>query len=143
MDEDSALEDQLRRAADLLDPVPPSALQAALAAFTYRTVDAELAELTFDSLAESAPVRGGEQPRFLTFRTGSRTIEIEITGPPRRIVGRLSPPEPAGVEIRHPAGTSAVTADALGRFNAPLPGSGPFSLRCGGVVTDWVGAALS
>lgn len=142
MDEDSALEARLRRAVASLDPVPPAALRAAREAFSLRTLGAELAELAFDSLDEAALVRGPDRaqgPRFLTFRADGLTIEVEITGPPRRIIGRLAPADAAEpVRIRRPGGSTTVTADALGRFTAPLPGPGPFSLRHGRVATDWV-----
>lgn len=67
MNEDAELEGRLRQAAELFDPVPDSLLRVATGAYSFRTIDAELADLTFDSLAGPAPVRGGEQPRLLTF----------------------------------------------------------------------------
>ncbi|SEG86448.1 hypothetical protein SAMN04489712_11986 [Thermomonospora echinospora] len=142
MDEDSELEARLRRAVAFLDPVPPESLRVAREALVFRALDAELAELAFDSLDDAAPVRGpgrAQGPRFLTFRAGETTIEVEVTDPPRRIVGRLIPADTAEpVRIRRPGGSTTVTVDALGRFTAPLSGPGPFSLRYGRVVTDWV-----
>jgi hypothetical protein len=155
---DHELDDELRRIAARLDPVPAALLHAAQAAFTWRGVDAELAELAFDSLADReslALVRGGDEPRLLTFHAADLTIELEIRPPVRehppaagvehRLVGQLLPPGPARVEVRHPDGVLTVEADELGRFAAERVSTGPISLRCqqagaarGPVVTEWV-----
>ena len=154
---DRELDDELRRIAARLDPVPQALVYAAEAAFTWRGVDAELAELTFDSLADRkglALVRGGGEPRLLTFHAADLTIELEILPPARerlpvgaehRLVGQLLPPGPAVVEVRHPDGVLTVEADELGRFAAERVATGPISLRCqqpgagaAPVVTEWV-----
>lgn len=158
MDDDVVLEQQLRRAVERYDPVPPPLARAAVDAFTWRTIDAELAELVFDSLATSAPVRGTGETRLLTFETETMTIEVEvsgaagptatagtaITGDARRVSGRLIPAQQADVELRAGDHQAIGTADQLGRFSLTAAGSGPFRLRCrpeGGaspVVTEWV-----
>jgi hypothetical protein len=148
-DDDDALADELRRAAQLIDPVPPELLHSAAGAFTWRTVDAELAELVFDSLVqEPAVVRGTGEPRLLTFQAAALTVEVEVVaeGAARRVVGRLIPARPAEVEIRFGDGLLTVTADELGRFAATWPGAGPMRLRCRAdddpgsaiVITEWV-----
>jgi hypothetical protein len=143
-------ERELRRAADLLDPVPERLVPMAVTAFAWRTIDADLAELIFDSLAESAPVsvRGPDQPRLLTFRAGELIIELELAaeGTTLRLVGRVAPAGPAEVEVRHRRGAVTVTADPLGRFAVGGLAPGALSLRCrpagaaSAVVTDWVTA---
>lgn len=146
--EDTELENELRGIAARVDPVPAGLLAAAEAAFTWRTVDAELAELIFDSRADAeslAVVRGGGEPRLLTFHAAELTVEVEVTraGPEHRLVGQLLPPGPARVQVRHPDGVLDLDADELGRFIAERVAPGPVSLRCerggeGQVVTDWV-----
>jgi hypothetical protein len=55
--------------------------EAARAAFTWRTVDAELAELLHDSALESTAVRGADDAaRTLSFVSGPITLEVEIDG---------------------------------------------------------------
>jgi hypothetical protein len=150
-DDDARLEAELRGAADRFDPVPAGLLQAALDAFGWRTVDAELAELVFDSLLDpddAALMRGSQGPRLLSFRAGELTIEVEITSArsSRGLVGQIVPPQQARVEIRHGAGVLPVEADDLGRFSAGSLPAGPISLRCRPsgegsgptLVTDWV-----
>lgn len=151
MHDDSELEEleqELRRAAAVFDPVPPGLQQYATAAYGMRTIDAELAELTFDSTLdrEALLVRGGEEARLLTFRSGAVTIDLEVSGAgsARRLVGRLAPGQPATIQVRSLDRVVEATADDLGRFAADLDRTGPFSLRCRlpgeprPVVTDWM-----
>ncbi len=150
MPDDDELEQELGRAERLLDPVPAQLLRGAVEMFDWRTIDAELAELVFDSVDARAAVlvRGSDQHRLLTFSAGDLGIELELTGTAaaRGITGRLIPAQPAEIEIRCADRQLTVAADALGRFSAAWPGSGPLSLRCrpaGGkaarqVVTEWI-----
>jgi hypothetical protein len=144
---DDELERELRQAADRFDPLPERARQGAVAAFTWRTVDAELARLAFDSL-ESATVRGPQYSRLFVFETDGLTIEIEVTGDGtgnRRIVGRLSPAQVAEIECRCGEQQTSTTTDDLGRFTIEVPPVGAFRLVCrrrgaGAVATEWVSA---
>jgi hypothetical protein len=145
------LEADLRRAAARFDPLPPALLDAAVGAFAWRTIDAELAELVFDSLTdhdEASLVRGAQPGRLLSFQSGDLAIEVEVTGTgaSRRLTGQLMPPQQASVQIRHGPDVITVEADELGRFGAGSLHRGPIRLRCdpvqgmarSPVVTDWV-----
>jgi hypothetical protein len=149
--DDARLEEELRELAARLEPVPDRLVQAALDAYAWRTVDAELAELAFDSLAdqdEAALVRGHQQERLLSFRASGLTIEVEVTaaGPARRLIGQLVPPQRAEVEIRRQDGVVTIATDEFGRFIADRMLAGPVSLRFGpapgedrsAVVTEWI-----
>jgi hypothetical protein len=148
--QDMRLEEELRELARRLDPVPDRLVQAAVDAYAWRTVDAELAELVADSLADvgHAAVRGIQPERLLSFRAGGLTIEVEVTpeGPSRRLIGQLVPPQQADVEIRHQDEVVTLATDKFGRFMADSVPAGPMSLRCGPaagldrspVVTEWV-----
>jgi hypothetical protein len=149
--DDTGLEQELRHLAAQIEPVPPQLLQAAVDAFTWRTIDADLAELVFDSLAdqrETALVRGSQHDRLLSFRAGDLAIEVEVAaaGSARSLIGQLDPPQRATVDIRHSGGVVTLQADELGRFSADSLPVGPVSLRCAlaaagtgpPVVTDWV-----
>ncbi len=149
--DETGLEEELRQAAARFDPVPGELLQVAAEAYTWRTIDAELAELAYDSLVdqdEISLVRGPPERRLLSFQTDDLTIDLEVTrtNSARGLVGQLVPPRQANVEIRVRAAAIAVDTDELGRFRAgPVP-AGPMSLRCRvvsaesgtDVVTDWV-----
>ena len=142
---DGALLAELRMLAVTVDPVPPAATAAARSAIAWRTMDAELAELTADTSVEPqlAGVRGVASPVMLTFEAPGLTVEVEVTeeGRSRRFLGQLVPPGPGDVEIRHGGGRVALTADEVGRFAASGLAPGPVSIRCRlaatAVETDW------
>lgn len=146
--DDAKLQEQLRQIAARFDPVPPRLLEAAVESYTWRTVDSDLAELVFDSLADDdvALIRGPEHARLLSFEASGLTIDVEVTGsgPDRGIVGQLAPPQRVAIEIRQGLNVTGLDTDELGRFSGPLR-AGPFSLRCRTgadpdrpVVTDWI-----
>ncbi|MYX43709.1 hypothetical protein GTW59_21985 [Streptomyces sp. SID89] len=142
--DDAVLEEELRQAAAVLDPVPAHLCQLAVEAYALHDLDARVAELTFDSLLDAAPVRGAlESPRMLTFQAGELTVDVEVTGD--GLLGQLLPPQPAAIEVLHGLRPSArLTADDLGRFAGDAPPTGPFALRlrtgADTVVTEWLRA---
>ena len=149
--EDEALEAELRRLAARDDPVPDLVLRAAMDAFSWRDLDSELAELVFDSLLDADPatlVRSSPGRRLVSFRTPAVSIDLEVTstGSGREVMGQITPPERASVQIRHREGQVTLDADELGRFMSAALRPGPISLRLvsaadgerPAVVTDWV-----
>ncbi|MGQ4436444.1 hypothetical protein ACN6K3_001006 [Streptomyces sp. SAS_260] len=144
--DDSLLEEELRQAAAILDPVPAVLRQLAMDAYALYDMDARLAELTFDSLVDAIPVRGAmDVPRMLTFTAGDLSIDVEVTS--EGLMGQVMPPQPAGIEVLNGPQAlrpTTLTADALGRFTGDAPPAGPFALRlrAGGevVVTEWLRA---
>ncbi|MGW5200564.1 hypothetical protein [Streptomyces spiralis] len=142
--EEAVLEDELRQAATVLDPVPEALRQLAVEAYALHDLDARIAELTFDSLLHALPVRGApDVPRMLTFQAGELTVDVEVSGD--GLMGQVMPPQPARIEVLSGPGAGArLTADDLGRFTADAPPTGPFALRLrtGGhvVVTEWLRA---
>ncbi|MEV0170544.1 hypothetical protein AB0I00_05380 [Streptomyces sp. NPDC050803] len=138
------LEEELRRAAGILDPVPPELCRIAVEAFALHDLDARIAELTFDSVVDAIPVRGAtDVPRMLTFRAGEVTVDVEVTG--QSLMGQVLPPQPVRIEVLGgPQSAAELTADAMGRFTTDAPPVGPFALRlrAGGevVVTEWLRA---
>lgn len=138
--EDAALLAELRAATELHDPVPERALAAARAAYTWRTIDAELAELQFDSLVDAAPVRGMAWPRQLSFDTGSAGLEIEVDGD--RIVGQVVPPAALTITLSRADGTTRTTdSDDIGHFTFTDVGEGTVRLSAalpdGSITTQW------
>lgn len=147
---DDELEAQLRRLATGRGPVPTELVTAAVEAFTWRDPDADLAELVFDSLLDQDAgtlVRGGQE-RLFSFRSGERTVDLEVTVADtwRTVIGQVTPPSPVAVSVRHRDGTVGVEADELGRFRAERVPPRPISLRLRTaadpaqteLVTDWV-----
>jgi hypothetical protein len=146
MPDDETLLRRIGEAYEAIDPVPGLVLVAARAAFGWRRVDAALAELTADS-AEAAPagIRGQDGPRLLVFTGAEVAVEIEVSGDgtDREIVGRLAPPAPADIAVRHSDGEVAARADRAGHFVVPAVPAGPISLvfqlaDASSIVTSWV-----
>jgi hypothetical protein len=132
----------LKAAIATSDPVPVHVIDAALASRTWRRVDAELAELVYDSLLEAALVRDGAGARQLTFESPELTVEVEVGV--AALDGQLVPPQPANVVVRHRGGSVTVAADHLGHFHVDGVPHGPLSLRCVShvsgvaIATSWV-----
>lgn len=144
--EDQRLLARLAAALDAADPMPESVVEAAKATFTWRTIDAELAALVFDSAAEElAGVRSAEATRQMTFRTPGVEIELVVVSETsRRLVGQLVPPQAADVTLHHEDDTRTVESDSLGRFTFHDVPKGSVRLTCklagedGAVVqTEW------
>ena len=89
---DDALQELLGLALRQADPVPEHVLAAARGAFTWRTIDQELADLVFDSATELMGVRDHGGTRQLTFQAPGLEIEVMVADPDtRRLVGQLVP----------------------------------------------------
>ncbi|KAB8194560.1 hypothetical protein FH608_015260 [Nonomuraea phyllanthi] len=137
------LEERLRVVAERLDPVPAELFEEAMRAYALRSLDAELAELTFDSWDElsATRVRGGGRARLLTFAAGEVVVELEVSN--GRLTGHVSGGLPADIVVQRRDGATRVHADELGRFATGELAPGPLRLRvspeCGGpVVTTWI-----
>ena len=124
----------LRKAAAAREPVPPSVVEAARAAFSWRLVDAELAELVADSAFDSplVGVRGSQESRLITFEVpGGTALELEASpaGDGMRVVGQVVPPRSGTAHVVHPGGSVAVDVDEVGRFAAQGILHGPMRVR--------------
>ena len=135
-DPDEAIAAELRALFDQVDAVPPLVSEAARAALTWRRIDAELAELLGDSADQAEPLtlaRGSDSPiRAVTLSNGELSIDIQILsdGPPQTLLGQLSPPANATIEIQSVDGELATTeSDHSGRFRVPLPPGKAIRLR--------------
>jgi hypothetical protein len=131
--EDTALLAAVGEALRDTDPVPPELVAAGKAAYTWRTIDDELAalaELTFDSNVddELAGVRGGSGPRLLAFEHDEVVIDVEVTakGAQLRVVGQVSGATISEVVLESGSERTAVTCDELGQFSTDAVPAGPF-----------------
>ena len=143
---DDSLLSELREALHNPEPVPHRMLDAAKAAFIWRSVadELELMLLVYDSSTEDeAVVRSSftPAPRMLVFEAGALYLEVEVGSDD--IVGQLIPPQPSQVTVITPEGTFAETdADNMGCFRIPRPTGGPVRVRCAtaatSLATDWI-----
>jgi hypothetical protein len=146
-DDDEQLLADLHDALRDADAVPARFVEVGKAAFAWRTVDAELAELVHDSAdadatAALAGTRAGPTAlRTLSFSVGPTSIEVELT--PDALQGQVIPPQTGEVDVQHRDGTErTVPVDEDGWFVChPCP-TGFVRLRlrrAGGqpVITVW------
>ena len=113
-DDDVALLADLGRALQQDSDVPESVRDAGRAAFAWRTIDAELIELTRRELT-GEPVRSDGGTEHLAFDGPGLRVELERDGEVLR--GQLVPPGPGRVEVIGGAGnTSPVTVSDDGYF---------------------------
>lgn len=130
--DDQQLLDDLAEAMSSQRDVDPRHRDAARSAFTWRTVDAELMALTYDSLDAPVAVRGvvGAEPRALSFTTTSGSLEVELDDGVVR--GHVVPAAAVTVVMSNAAGESLrADTDEDGMFELPgsLPGPVRFSVE--------------
>lgn len=144
MHDDDDLAAALREAIRARAEVPEHLVEAAKSAYAWRTIDAELAELTFDSRTDLVASTRSESASIhaLTFTSARLTIEVEVT--PTSLIGQVMPAREGTVHARTRDGaTTTAPVDEIGCFALePIP-DGPFQLRYrdqrgADVVTSWV-----
>lgn len=133
------------RALRTADPVPERVLEGARAAWTWRTIDDELATLVFDSAAELTGVRSEDTARQLTFRAPGMEIEVMVVDETtRRLVGQLVPPGSFTITLLAGDTELSQPTDRLGRFAFDDVAPGPVRLLVADpdgtavVTTEWV-----
>ena len=125
--------------------VPSWFIETGKNAFAWHNIDAELAQLTYDSnedLREAAAMRSETASiRALTFTSGRLSIELEVAD--NMLVGQIIPPRSGTLEVHTTAGVTSSPVDEIGCFTvSPIPAS-PFRIRCRtedgeDVLTGWI-----
>ena len=142
---DDELLAELGRALHIADPVPHAVTEYANAGIGLRTIDAELAELVFDSAVdELVGVRSEADTRSVTFRAPGIEIEVAVVSDgERRVLGQIVPAQQAEIVLQSSSEQWSMTTDDFGRFTFDNVTTGPVSMHCtlsGGVTvqTEWV-----
>lgn len=132
---DDELLAELRAAVAEADLVTDRQRAAAQAAFTWRTVDQELAELLHDSALEMTGVRGADDaPRTLSFASGALTLEVEVDGDV--VIGQVIGADAQSVTLqRSIADDQPLDVDSAGFFR--IEGVGPGPIRFVVQAGDW------
>jgi hypothetical protein len=127
------------------EAVPEWFVETGKNAYAWHNIDAELAQLTYDSSRDRdavAVVRSeAASIRALTFTSAQLSIELEVTA--GSLVGQIIPPRAGTLEVHTTAGVASSRVDEIGCFAVtPIPNS-PFRLRCRtedgtDVLTGWI-----
>jgi hypothetical protein len=127
------------------EEVPEWFVETGKNAYAWHNIDAELAQLTYDSDSDRdavAVVRSeAASIRALTFTSAQLSIELEVTA--GSLVGQIIPPRAGTVETHTRAGVTTSVVDDIGSFAVePIPAS-PFRLRFRttddlDVLTGWI-----
>jgi hypothetical protein len=124
--------------------VPDAIVEMGKGAYAWHHIDAELAQLTYDSRTDRiAAVRSETASvRALSFASAHLSMELEVTED--CLLGQVIPPRAGTLEAQTGAGASTTTTvDEIGCFAVdPIPAS-PFRLRFRAadgtdVLTGWV-----
>ena len=114
-------------------------------AYAWHNVDAELAQLTYDSGADaelSAAVRSETAPiRALTFTSSRLSMELEVAG--GSLLGQIVPLRAGTLETHTKAGVTTSPVNEIGCFALDPKPASPFRLRFRttdgvAVVTGWI-----
>ena len=124
--------------------VPDAFVEMGKGAYAWHHIDAELAQLTYDSRTDRiAAVRSETASvRALSFASAHLSMELEVAED--CLLGQVTPPRAGTLEAQTGAGASTTTTvDEIGCFAVdPIPAS-PFRLRFRAadgtdVLTGWV-----
>jgi hypothetical protein len=136
----------LREALAAREAVPAAFVEAGKLAYAWRCIDAELAQLTFDSRRDTeviASVRSESASiRALTLQSAGFTVEVAITDD--ALLGQLIPPQSGTAEMQTQSGRSGDTSiNEVGCFVIKPKPESPFRLRIrtsgqADVVTGWL-----
>ncbi len=123
----------LRKALLERQAVPAEFIEAGKNAFAWYNIDAELAQLTYDSVRDREPALSTRSEsatiRALTFTSAHLSIELEVGAD--SLVGQVVPTQAATIRVQPRVGTETVVqADEIGCFSIrPVP-AGEFRLHC-------------
>ena len=125
--------------------VPEWFIEMGKNAYAWHNIDAELAQLTYDSRTDADAVAAARAEtatiRALTFTSAHLSIELEVIA--GSLLGQVVPPQPGTLETHTRAGMTTSPVDEAGFFALePIP-PGPFLLRFrtadgASVMTGWI-----
>jgi hypothetical protein len=137
----AALDDAMRAR----QAVPEWFVETGKNAYAWHNIDAELAQLTYDSnhdRSRAAVMRAeAASIRALTFTSAHLSIELEVTED--RLLGQVITPQAGTLETHTAAGVTTLPVDEIGGFVLDPKPASPFRLRFRAldgtdVLTGWV-----
>jgi hypothetical protein len=142
-DDDALLADLGKALASSRQPVAGQVMTGGRAAFSFFTMEEELAGLVYDSLLESEAVGAGRATtaaRTVVFESDTVSVQMEIAED--GIVGQVVPTSGVAISAEGADGSrSDVATDEEGCFTLSPPGHGPVRLHIttpgATAVTEW------
>jgi hypothetical protein len=143
--DDDELLAALREAMSARDAVPDWFVETGKNAYAWHNIDAELAQLTYDSDSDQrmAVVTRSEPAsiRALTFTSDHLSLELEVAED--SLLGQIIPPRAGTLEVHTKAGVITTTMDEIGCFAVDPKPDNPFRLRFrtadgADVLTGWI-----
>jgi hypothetical protein len=123
----AALDDAMRAR----QAVPEWFVETGKNAYAWHNIDAELAQLTYDSnhdRSRAAVMRAeAASIRALTFTSAHLSIELEVTED--RLLGQVITPQAGTLETHTAAGVTTLAVDEIGGFVLDPKPASPFRLR--------------
>ena len=144
---DEQLIDHIAAAFDSIEPVPADLTDIAFAAIGMRTLDAQLAELVFDSWAQDQQLAmrsTATASHVMSFSVTEGVVDVEVHTD-GAVIGQIeidntdstaASIQSLTVELGSGA-TETVEVDEFGRFRLIVTAS-TFRLRLGTIVTPWI-----
>ena len=143
--DDEQLLAALGEAVKAREAVPEWFVETGKNAYAWHNIDAELAQLTYDSQADAGQMAVARSEtasiRALTFTSAHLSIELEVAD--GSLLGQVVPPQPGTLETHTRSGMTTSPVDEAGFFALePIPAS-PFLLRFratdgASVMTGWI-----
>jgi len=143
--DDEQLLAALGEAVKAREAVPEWFVETGKNAYAWHNIDAELAQLTYDSQADAGQMAVARSEtasiRALTFTSAHLSIELEVAD--GSLLGQVVPPQPGALETHTRSGMTTSPVDEAGFFALePIPAS-PFLLRFratdgASVMTGWI-----
>ncbi|HKN43018.1 MAG TPA: hypothetical protein VJW23_03780 [Propionibacteriaceae bacterium] len=145
LSEDDKLLAALRDALSASEAVPAWFVETGKNAYAWHNIDAELAQLTYDSDSDKPMATATRSEtatiRALTFTSTNLSMELEVTED--SLLGQIIPPRTGTLEIHTKTGVMTTTVDEIGCFAVDPKPNNSFRLRCRipdgtDVLTGWI-----
>jgi hypothetical protein len=143
--EDDKLLAALREALSASEAVPAWFVETGKNAYAWHNIDAELAQLTYDSFSDQRTATATRSEtasiRALTFTSANLSMELEVSED--SLLGQIIPPRAGMLEIHTKTGVITTSVDEIGCFAVEPKPDTSFRLRCRiadgtDVLTGWI-----
>jgi hypothetical protein len=143
--DDDKLLAALREALSASDAVPAWFVETGKNAYAWHNIDAELAQLTYDSFSDQRMATATRSEtasiRALTFTSAKLSMELEVSED--SLLGQIIPPRAGMLEIHTKTGVTTTSVDEIGCFAVEPKPDTSFRLRCRiadgtDVLTGWI-----